>query len=447
MSGRAVGRLGLPGRSPRAAEGRVLPLPFLDAGLGVAAVRFACGFACVTSLSLRQTEMRLREGGHPARQRRPTRAGTGAGAHTKTRRTRPASSGEEGSDLAAGRRDVHDRQPRRTSPASRKAGPGQPPGHRAGPGAARLHWGAVRGHARPARRPDRAQLPDRTRPTRSLVCGRLDALVQALGRAAAVCLAYEPRHEHRRPPHPHLAAQPRPRPAHRGRHQRSPPPRTATPARSLAVRAFARQGLRVPLRTARAPPRRRPAHTGEDRDRDRADPQEPRPARADHSRPERRLRPGLVLRPAAASAGSARARRRSGALLQRQSPPRPAAPGRGSGLDLLTLPSCGAEVSGGSGRGQARVRLAVILRGRFAASGGSRTLITDRPACGGLRLDSAGRAPAVKPPAAASLASLVTAGSPRPALSDETSPPHAWGDPRGRSALSTTERSIDAGLT
>lgn len=107
----------------------MLPLPFVDAGLGVAAVRSACGSACVTSLLLPQTEMRLKERGHPPRQRRPT-SGRGR-EHTPTpeERTReqryrkPAGAVQEGSDLAA-RRDVLDPQRRKDSPASSKEGPG-----------------------------------------------------------------------------------------------------------------------------------------------------------------------------------------------------------------------------------------------------------------------------------------------------------------------------------
>jgi len=232
----------------------------------------------------------------------------------------------EGSDLAAGR-DVLDPQRRKDGQASTTEGPGQPPGHRQGPAAAQLHRGAVRGHARPARRPDRSQLPDSARPARPLGRCRVDEVRAPLGRAAAVRLADEPRLEHRRLALSHLATQPRSRPPHRGGHKCPPPPRTPAPARRVEMRARACQGLRLPLRVARPPPRRRPVHPREDGGRGRAHPQEPQAARTDRARRRHRLRPGLVLRRAAAGAGPTRIRGRR-ALLQRHRPPLPAARGR-----------------------------------------------------------------------------------------------------------------------
>lgn len=194
------------------------------------------------------------------------RSGSGSGSTHQQEKDRNQAAVLEGSDLAAGR-DVLDRQREETSTAGTTEGPGQPPGNRTRRGTARLRCRAVRGHARPARRPDRPQLQDRPRPARSLVCGRLDEVRSALGRSAAVRLAHEPRQCNRGRPLPHLAAQPRPCPPHRGGHQRSPAPRTPTTARPLGVRTRARQEGPFPLALSRPPPRRDPPPRHHDGDR------------------------------------------------------------------------------------------------------------------------------------------------------------------------------------
>jgi hypothetical protein len=221
--------------------------------------------------------------------------------------------------------------------------PGLLPSLGARPRAAQADRGAVRGHARPARAPDRPQLPHRARAPRPLVQRRLDTQRQACCPPGPVRLAHSPGQQTRRVPVPSLGSQPRAHHPHRGRHRPAHPPRAGTATRRVAMRALARAELAVALRPPLSPARRGARQRQTDRNRGRAHAQKPRPPCNDRRAAQLGLRLGLVLRPRASASRVVRARRNR-ALRQRHHSPPSAQPdrlaaARGLGSHLRLMPS------------------------------------------------------------------------------------------------------------
>ena len=168
------------------------------------------------------------------------RAGAGTQATTETgerHKTRTAARRNTGNDDLEGKR-------RQAASAKRQ---GQLSSLRTGPGAAVPDRRAVRDHARPTRPSDQAQLPNRTRPTRPLVQRRLDPERAARRRPAPLHLADRKRQPARPIALPHLAAPPRPRHPHRGRHRNPAPARPRAADGRVGVRTHTRAAITLPL--------------------------------------------------------------------------------------------------------------------------------------------------------------------------------------------------------
>ena len=289
-----------------------IPLPPVGAGLGVAAVRFACGFACVTTPTPLETGRA--SGGGWSR----TTAATPTGPGREREHTGIGKRKRKEGVICTERRSVLDSLEEERPASTQRQG--QPPGHREGPRAAGLRRGAVRARTGPARGSDRAQLSDRTRLARPLGRRRLGPLREARGRATAVRMAHEPRQP--------IA----------GRRFRTGSPTTASSRTSRRsptsaccsntdyASAAGNANAHWPATCAaagspNAPSRRRPPHRVARRDRGRAHPEEPQP-------PQERSSPTSASTTTASSTSpqppplrdARRARRREPARKHRRSP-------------------------------------------------------------------------------------------------------------------------------
>jgi hypothetical protein len=215
----------LPRRLPEAHSRRALPLPLNHRGPRFAPVRGACGVAFVTTRPQPAALVRVvTNHGSEAHKTERERERTST-SRSRRAAVREGGTGTEQSSVLERPAEWAEATPR----------PGQLPGLGARCRAAWADRGAVRGHARPARPPDRPQLPHRSRPARPLVQRGLDKQRQAHRQPAPVRLAHPPGQQTRRLPLPHLGRQPRARQPHRSRHQPPALARTPGPARRMGV--------------------------------------------------------------------------------------------------------------------------------------------------------------------------------------------------------------------